>query len=209
MKFVFFGDSITDAGRNRENDFWSNSYGWGYVRDVTSVILSDNPQENLVYNRGIGGERIVDLYARVKKDVWNLKPDVLTILEGVNDIWAEVGSQNGVELDRFEKFYDMLIKETIERLPDVKIIIMEPFALKGSATEENWDKFSKITEYAKVVKSIAQKYNIPFIPLQKDLEKAVEEKGVTSYFDDGVHPNIAGSRLIADKWLDYYKKNIK
>ena len=121
MKFVFFGDSITDAGRNRENDFWSNSYGWGYVRDVTSVILSDNPQENLVYNRGIGGERIVDLYARVKKDVWNLKPDVLTILEGVNDIWAEVGSQNGVELDRFEKFYDMLIKETIERLPDVKI----------------------------------------------------------------------------------------
>lgn len=209
MKFVFFGDSITDAGRNRENDFCTNSYGFGFVRDITSILLYDNPKENVIYNRGVSGERILDLYARVKKDVWNLKPDVLTILEGVNDIWAEVDSQNGVELEMFKKFYEMLISETIKRLPNIKIIVMEPYALKGGATEEKWDEFSQVTEYAKVVKSIAQKYNLIFIPLQKDIEKAVEENGVKFYFGDGVHPNLAGARIIANKWIDCYEKNIK
>lgn len=209
MKFVFFGDSITDAGRNRENDFWSNSYGWGYVRDITSVILSENPKENLVYNRGISGDRVTDLYTRIKKDVWNVEPDIITILVGINDIWHEVEYKNGVDLERYERVYDMLIKDTLKRLPSVKIIIMEPFALKGSATEANWEQFSRITEYAKVVKSIAQKYGLDFIPLQADFDKLTENCETSVYLSDGVHPNLVGARVIANKWLDYYKKNIK
>ena len=81
---------------------------------------------------------MVDLYARIKKDVWNLKPDVLSILIGVNDVWHEIGSRNGVEIDRFERVYRTLIKETLERLPDCKIMLLEPFVLKGAATEEQY-----------------------------------------------------------------------
>ena len=68
-------------------------------------------------NWGIGGNRIVDLYSRIKADVWNYNPDVLSILIGVNDVWHEINHQNGVELDRFEKIYRILIEDTQKYLP--------------------------------------------------------------------------------------------
>ena len=120
MRILFFGDSITDAGRNREADFNLNSYGLGYVRSVAGALLCEAPDKYEIINRGIGGNRIVDLYSRIKMDCWNLEPDVLNILIGVNDVWHEVGKKNGVELPRFENIYRMILEETKERLPTQK-----------------------------------------------------------------------------------------
>ena len=133
MRIVFYGDSITDAGRNRDKDFHHSSYGAGYVRDVASDLLNQNPLGFEIINRGISGNRIVDLYARIKTDLWNLNPDIISILIGVNDVWHEIGSKNGVELDRFERVYRMLIEDTKKVLPNAKIVILEPFVLKGIA----------------------------------------------------------------------------
>ena len=114
MKILFFGDSITDMGRSRECDKPSqiHSYGSGYPIFVASDLYRENPNAHEVFNRGISGHRIVDLYARIKKDVWNLKPDVLSILIGINDVWHEVSYQNGVEVERFEKVYRMIIEDS-------------------------------------------------------------------------------------------------
>ena len=126
MRILFQGDSITDAGRSYSDN---KNLGFGYARLVEASLGFDEPNHEF-FNRGISGNRVVDLYARIKSDVWNLNPDLLSILIGVNDVWHEFGEQNGVDADKFFKIYSMLIEEVKEALPDIKIMILEPFALK-------------------------------------------------------------------------------
>ena len=211
MRILFLGDSITDMGRSREfnqsNDIWS--YGNGYPIFVASELYRDDPKKYEVLNRGISGDRIVDLYARIKADVWNLNPDVLSILIGVNDVWHEIEAKNGVELPRFEKTYRNLIEETQKVLPNTKIILCEPFVLNGSATENTQDtpdkyqRFCAVYEYAEVVKKLAKEYDLYFLPLQEKFNEKAEGYGVAPFLYDGVHPMIAGATLIADEWIRF------
>ena len=214
MKILFFGDSITDMGRNRElnnsTDIWS--YGSGYPMFVAGRLYGENPQNYEIINRGISGNRIVDLYSRIKMEVWNHAPDVLSILVGVNDVWHEINYQNGVELDRFEKIYRILIEDTKKYLPNVKIVLCEPFILKGSATHvegtDKYERFCLVYEYAKVVKKIAQDYGLYFLPLQKKFDEMAKKYGVEPYLYDGVHPMVAGANLIAEEWVKLFKERI-
>ena len=209
MKILFFGDSITDMERNRNVDIGEyRSFGLGYPAVIASRLSEKDPIAYQVINRGIGGNRIVDLYARIKADVWNLEPDVLTILIGINDIWHEVHSKNGVELDRFEKFYRMIIEETKAKLPNIKIVILEPFVLAGSANEGHFEEFNEIRTYAKVIKKVAKDLDCYFIPLQEKFDQAEQKYGGKIYLFDGVHPNIAGATLIANEWLKVFSNEI-
>ena len=158
MKILFFGDSITDAGRNRDKDvrFSNSAYGVGYVMQVAGRLFEKSPVDYEVVNRGISGHRIVDLYARAKIDCWNHNPDLISILIGINDIWHEVEVQNGVEPERFERIYRMLIEDTMARLPNTKLLLCSPFVLKGSATEEHWEEFSECAVYERIVEKLAK-----------------------------------------------------
>ncbi len=211
MKILFYGDSITDASRNRacQGDMISPSgLGTGYVNAISSELIYSNPNEYQVINTGISGNRIVDLYARIKADCWNYKPDLISILIGVNDVWHEVGHQNGVELDRFEKVYKMMIEDTLKALPNVKLILLEPFVQKGEATSEKYQEFLQTLEYAKVVKKLAKEFNLPFVALQKPLDDYAEKYGVDKVLTDGVHPAIAGAKVIANEWLKVFNEKI-
>ena len=128
MKVLFYGDSITDMGRSRDVELYNYySYGNGYVRVITDKLTYKNPEKYQIINKGISGDRIVDLYARIKRDVWNFEPDVLSIYIGVNDVWHDLyENKNGVEIDRYEKIYRILIEDTLKRLPNVKIMLVEP-----------------------------------------------------------------------------------
>ena len=206
MKVIFYGDSITDAGRNYQVDFQPDCYGQGYVKYAIEALMTENPEKYVLYNRGISGNRIVDLYARIKADVWNLQPDVLSILIGVNDVRHELGGNNGVDIVRFEKMYRILLDDTLERFPNLKILLCEPFILKGSATIEKWEEFLQVKDYAKVVKNLANEYGIYFLPLQDALDKAAECNGAEYYAADGVHPTEEGAKLIAAEWLKAFRK---
>ena len=208
MKIVLYGDSITDAGRFRDRDYELSSYGQGYAKFIAGELIAEDPTKFQIINRGISGNRIVDLYARVKADVWNLQPDVLSILIGINDIWHEIGAQNGVDVVRFEKVYRMLIEDTLERLPNLKVILCEPFVLEGSATSEHMAEFLEVKEYAKVVKKLAKEYGFFFLPLQDKLDAAAAKYSPEAYLSDGVHPAMAGAKLIANEWLNLFKKEI-
>lgn len=211
MKIVFYGDSITDMNRHRDDaDGTVYSYGVGYTNFVVGELTCEDPKKYECINRGISGNRIVDLYARVKIDVWNHKPDVLSILIGVNDVWHEISRENGVELPRWERIYRTLIEETKERLPNVKIMILEPFILEGSATdgEERWQRFLAVKEYAKVAKKIAEDYNLTFVPLQAKFDEAEAKFGGDYYTFDGVHPLAAGAKMISQEWLNAFKTEI-
>lgn len=204
-KILFFGDSITDASRDR-NAAQASKYGAGFVMQIAGRLFEKSPVDYDIVNRGISGNRIVDLYARIKADVWNEKPDVISILIGVNDIWHEISVQNGVDVPRFEKVYRMLIEDTKKVLPDTKIIICEPFCLHGSATDEHYDKFSEVKDYAKVAKNLAAEFGLYFLPLQKSLDDAAAKYTPDTFLFDGVHPTIQGSVLLANEWISLFEK---
>ena len=207
---LFQGDSITDAGRNRE---LPHGMGVGYATMVAGELGSAEPYQYAFCNRGISGNRVVDLFARMKVDMINLKPDVMSILIGVNDVWHEYTRQNGVSAEKFELVYDLMIEELLRELPGLKLMIMEPFVLPGTATcntEEHphrWEFFEReVPLRAQAARRLAEKYNLPFIPLQQMLEKANTDAPIPGYWlRDGVHPTAAGHALIRNAWLEAFK----
>ena len=206
MKILTYGDSITDMGRNRDAT-GIYSYGVGYPYIVYSRLCEKEPAKHTLINKGISGNRIVDLYARIKEDVWNHSPDVLSILIGINDIWHELARKSGVDIKRFEKMYRMIIEDTKERLPDIKIMLLEPFVLPGTAVDAyGIDAFSQVKEYANVIKNLAAEYGLTFIPLQEKFDSSAALYGNSYFLYDGVHPDVAGATLIANEWLDAFYK---
>lgn len=203
MRILFQGDSITDAARTREHDFYKGS---GYANLVSAALGFEYPGEHEFLNRGIGGNRVVDLYARMKADILNLKPDVMSILIGVNDVWHEFSYENGVDAEKFYKVYSMLIEEVKDALPDIKIMILEPFVLKARATEEHWEEFRSETEKrAAMSKKIADTYNLPFIPLQKGFDELATKAPADYWLFDGVHPTAMGHEYIKTQWIETFK----
>ncbi len=203
-KILFQGDSITDAGRSRENDVGK---GLGYPTLVSAFLGAECPNEYEFKNRGISGNRIVDLLSRVKCDFINLEPDYLSILIGINDVWHEISSKNGVCAERFELLYNMLIEQIKEALPNIKIMILEPFVLKASATEEHWDEFrSEAEKRAECAKRVAEKNGLVFVPLMKVFDDAQKLAPADYWTSDGVHPTDAGHELIKREWLKGFEK---
>ncbi len=136
-KIFFQGDSITDAGRCRVNVDPNIKLGQGYAQLTAAKLLAEYPEKNLeIFNRGISGNRSVDLYARWKIDALNLKPDVLSILVGVNDTWHGKNKNNGVGIKRYERIYRELLTWTREVLPECKLVLCEPFVLLTGAVDE-------------------------------------------------------------------------
>lgn len=203
IKYLFQGDSITDASRIDEDEGQGSCLlGYGYPNLFASDILRNNKGKYEFINRGVSGDRIVDVYSRIKEDIINLKPDVMSILIGVNDIWHEVNDQNGVDTQKFEKIYSMLIEEIKEALPDIKIIILEPFVLYGEGSKKYYDVFRKgVEERAEVAKRIADKYEFAFVPLLKQFDEAASDGDTAYWTTDGVHPTAAGHQLIKEELL--------
>ena len=211
MKILFQGDSITDAGRDRNNDA---NVGRGYPHLVKAALNFREPTKYNFTNKGISGNRIVDVYARIKCDIINLAPDFMSMLIGVNDVWHEYSHNNGVDTPKFEKIYGMLIEEVREALPDIKILIMEPFALPASATvgelpdgRDKYTVFRAETEMkAAAAKRVAEKYGLEFLPLQKLLDDAAASTSPEYWLYDGVHPTEAGHALIAGEWTKAFDR---
>lgn len=200
MKIVFFGDSITYMED-------------GFVKEVTNLFENASSCEHEIISSGICGNRIVDLLARVKKGCINYQPDLISILVGVNDVWHEFDYTNGVRIELFDKIYRTLIDEIKLALPNVKLIMCEPFFLKGrntTATEKNpnlYEDFKVLYDYAKVVRKIASDYDIPFVELQDKFTQLAKVNGEDYYLGDGVHPTVEGAKLIASEWMKVFEKH--
>ncbi|MBQ8606071.1 MAG: SGNH/GDSL hydrolase family protein [Clostridia bacterium] len=210
---LFQGDSITDAGRNREDGHIS-SLGFGYPQLVSGYLGFENPAEYTFINKGISGNRVSDLYSRSYKEIVDLRPDYMSILIGINDVWHNLGRvKSGKVAKRCEKVYDMLIADVLDELPDVKIMILEPFVLEGPATTsteqdpDRWENFRNGAEQvAAISKKLADKYNLTFVPLQKKLDELATKMPVTDILIDGVHPTAVGHELIKRGWLEGFEK---
>ena len=210
-RILFQGDSITDALRSREHDFF---LGNGYPTLVSARLGFEDPGKYTFLNRGVSGNRVVDLYARIKIDLINLKPDVLSILIGVNDVWHEEEIKNGVDAAKFERIYDLLLDEVQEALPGVQLIILEPFVLPGSATGNTpehptrWEYFRDETPLrAAAAKRAAERHGATFVPLQHLFDEACKLAEPAYWLRDGVHPTAMGHELIAREWMKAFRQD--
>lgn len=204
QRILFQGDSITDVGRSHELERLSGS---GYPTLIAAKLGYEAPGTYEFLNRGVSGNRICDLVARIKVDIINLQPDVLSILIGVNDVWHEVARQNGVHTALYETLYDVLIAEVKAALPEIRILILEPFVLRGSATEAAFDEFStEVPLRAAAAKRVAEKHGLEYIPLQEKFDAACRLAPPEYWLADGVHPTPAGHELIARAWLEQFAR---
>lgn len=209
-RILFQGDSITDCGRNR-NDYYG--MGNGYANLVKAALGMDRPGEYEFVNRGISGNRIVDLYARIKQDFINLTPDYASIYIGVNDTWHEIAHSNGVDTDKFERIYTMLIDEIKAACPAIRLMIIAPYVLEGTATcnteeiPDRLERFRKdVAEKAAVAGKIAEKYGLPLVELQPAFDEACKKAPAEYWAADGVHPTASGHEIIKRLWLEAFDK---
>ncbi|MFI5232864.1 MAG: SGNH/GDSL hydrolase family protein [Gemmatimonadales bacterium] len=198
---LFQGDSITDAGRNRsiaaENS--APALGGGYPLLAASGILRAHPDGGLrVFNRGVSGDKVPELQARWETDAIALKPDILSILVGVNDLWHKLmGNSNGTVAD-YESQYNALLDGTKAALPQIRLVILEPFVLVTGAVDARW--FPEFDERRTAAARVAQRAGAAFIPLQAMFVQLAKSAPPSYWLTDGVHPTIAGHAAIAERW---------
>ncbi|WP_437187318.1 SGNH/GDSL hydrolase family protein [Planctomicrobium sp. SH668] len=200
---LFQGDSITDAGRSRETAGTPNiasTMGGGYASMAAAHLLVDHADSELkIFNRGISGNKVPDLAARWDADCLALKPDVLSILIGVNDIWHKRNGNYQGTLESYETGYRELLKRTFDQLPDLKLVICEPFVLKSGAVDDSW--FPEFDGYREVAKKIAEEFKAVFVPFQSHFDNAISFAEAKHWAGDGVHPSPFGSALMAHEWV--------
>jgi lysophospholipase L1-like esterase len=204
---LFQGDSITDAGRNKDTKTPNTSptMGSGYVLQAAGQLLFQYAGLNLtIYNKGISGNKVYQLSERWDNDCINLKPDVLSILIGVNDFWhTKSGGYKGT-VKTYEDDYRKLLQRTKNALPSVKLIIGEPFAVKGiRAVDDSW--YPEFNKYREAAKKLADEFNAVFIPYQQVFDEAQKKAPGVYWTHDGVHASLAGAKLMADAWMQAIK----
>jgi lysophospholipase L1-like esterase len=199
---LFQGDSITDAGRNK-SDSAANSQpalGGGYAWLSAAQLLVDRPDDHLkIYNRGISGNKVYQLADRWQADCLDLKPDVLSILIGVNDYWHKHNHNYDGTLEIYETDFHALVKRTKDALPNVKLVICEPFVLKVGAVDDSW--FPEFDGYRAAAKRVAESAGAVFVPFQTMFDRAATIAPPERWLRDGVHPTGDGAALMADWWL--------
>ncbi|MBV8251226.1 MAG: SGNH/GDSL hydrolase family protein [Chitinophaga sp.] len=204
---LFQGDSITDVGRKRDAPGPNNgsALGGGYAFLAASEMLWQHPDKNLnIYNRGISGNKVYQLAERWDADCLDLKPNVLSILIGVNDYWHTLSGKYDGTSKVYRDDYDKLLDRTRQKYPDIQLILGEPFAIKGvKAVDDNW--YPTFNEYRTAAKAMAEKYKATFIPYQAIFDKAIQSAPAAYWTGDGVHPSVAGARLMAQAWLECVK----
>ncbi|MGC9451164.1 MAG: SGNH/GDSL hydrolase family protein [Oceanipulchritudo sp.] len=208
---LFQGDSITDCGRpyDLEGKNYCESLGHGYVKILAGRIPVTFPENRWrIINRGLSGNKVTQLCGRWQVDTLNHRPDILSILIGVNDVWhglpGDGKEYNGVNPVHFERTYRLLLDFTMETLPKVKLILGEPFLLKGTAwTGEFADG---VAERQAIVKRIAKDFDAGFVRYQSAFDKALDDMRVDDLAPDGVHPTNLGNTVMADAWMQVFEE---
>lgn len=192
QKWLFIGDSITDSGRRQD----SEGMGHGYVRMIKNAIVTQGSVE--IINKGVSGDRITDLKKRWNRDVLAIKPDIVSISIGINDVWRQLDHPEMAQVmpDDFKKIYEELLEQVTSL--GAMCILMEPTII-----EERIDSIGnqKLFPYVEIVRQLAEKYNALLVPMHTAFLEALQ-KGKQTLTTDGVHMTKAGNQLMAQIWLD-------
>ena len=198
---VFQGDSITDGGRDRGIPDANNdaAFGSSYAALLMRDIRAAHPHVPWrFYNRGISGNKLPDLQARWAADTLALRPDILSILAGVNDYWHTRSFGYAGTTADYERQYTALLRETRAALPNVTLVVLEPFVLRAGVVDASW--FPTFDERRAAAARVAAAVDARFVPLQAAFDARAAQMGAEALAKDGVHPTPAGHALIAQQW---------
>lgn len=205
---LFQGDSVTDVGRARTNEP-NTGLGSGYVARIASELLYRDPTLR-IYNRGVSGNRIGDMYARWIEDTLNLNPDLLSVLNGINDVGFGLRLGMGADARKYEYIYDRCLFEAKEANDALSLVLLEPFVLRvskpwaefGDDIYANYDEWREnVRIRAAVTERLAVKYNAVFVPLQDKMDEACLRAPAEHWSQDCIHPTHAGAEIVAREWL--------
>jgi lysophospholipase L1-like esterase len=205
---LFQGDSITDGNRGRTSDP-NHIMGHGYAFSIASRLGADYPERNLKFiNKGISGNTVLDLTKRWQQDTLDLKPDVLSILVGVNDVFFRL-KNNDTSQSNFEQEYKTLLDQTRTASPNVLLVLGEPFVLPVGMVKENLNRWtSEIEPRQQIVRKLAADYNAVFVGYQEIFTKACERAPADYWIWDGIHPTVPCHELMAKAWIASVSKRL-
>lgn len=199
-RIVFFGDSVTDCDRDRavEGDA---GLGVGYVRMCHSLLQARHPEwELVILNRGVSGERVYDLERRLEEDVLELRPQIVSILIGINDTWQRYGTHQRVSpISEFLACYRRIL-ERLRAESGAQLVLGEPFLLPVPEDRAAWRE--DLDPRIRAVRKLAEEFDATLLPLDDCFTNAAKIRPPEFWLPDGVHPSAAGHGVIAKAWMD-------
>ena len=202
LRILFQGDSITDAGRDRRNYF---NLGGGYPSFAAPLIREAHPELELEFiNLGISGNRTGQLFDRLYPDAIALKPDIVSILIGINDIWHRYNWDMVTTTDEQIELNYRCIFERLKKETDAKIMILAPYLLDCEDKKEVREDLCRVLP---IVRRLAEDYADVYIPLDELFDEALKSQPEPKYYSgDGVHPNADGARFIGEHYAKAIEK---
>ena len=194
IRVIFFGDSITQMGADPG----------GYIDRMNATLKGKGLASRYeLIGAGIGGNKVYDLYLRMEEDVMSKSPDIVVIWVGVNDVWHKSSFGTGTDADKFEKFYEAIIKKL--EVKNIRVILCTPSTI-GEKTDFSNQQDGDLNKYSAIIRNLALKHNCKLCDFRKifhDYELTFNtenlEKGILTM--DGVHLNEKGNQLVAEKLI--------
>ncbi|MBL6763675.1 MAG: SGNH/GDSL hydrolase family protein [Verrucomicrobiae bacterium] len=203
-RLVFLGDSITDMKWGRNESDRNHYLGHSYVYLLAARLGVDMPGAGLeFFNRGISGNRVGDLKARWQKDAIDMKPDLLSVLVGVNDVSRE--NRPGVPPEQWENDYRDILNRSRKANPGLRLVLLEPFVLRCGRlkSEEAWRHWrGEIDRQREIVTRLVSDFDAVHVKTQEIFDRAAASVSPEHWIWDGVHPLPQGHELIARHWLE-------
>ncbi len=201
MKIVFFGDSITDCDRDRSDD---SSLGNGYVKVLADKLRPIYPDMDIsLINKGVSGNEVCDLLARVQRDVIDLKPDAVVMMIGINNTIHQFKYGKELNFRQFEK--DLIKLITMLKEAGIVVIFLEPFLLPAPDKKRMRNVFNKELE---IIRRVCLEMCDEFVAYDEMFNGLCESNSYTLYSEDGVHPTFKGSNLIANTAIKAIRKHL-
>lgn len=196
-RWIFIGDSITDAGRFQCPD----GMGSGYVRLVRDWLLASHPASAPeIINAGTSGNKVTDLAVRWGTDVLDQNPALVSIKIGINDVWHGLRSDRaGTSVETFRDVYESLLVGLRNSCPEALVVLCEPSVIWPPAPEEG---NAALQPYVQIVRDLGEKFKArAIVPLHGAFNHARKKRSDIAWAPDGVHPSSSGHTLIARSWL--------
>ena len=201
-RILFIGDSITDAFRKPEEINIAYQLGAGYALLIAAKYSLERPSDNLTFiNRGISGHGVIDLLHRWDTDCLALEPNVVSVLVGVNECIRRFRGAEHLSIAEYEAQYNFLLERTRQCLPNVRLVVCEPFLLPCGEVTDEW--IEDIKARGEASRRVAEMQQSVFVPLQRPFEEACALTPPEYWAYDGIHPTAAGFGLIARQWIKH------
>jgi len=195
---LFIGDSITDCGRRDSNA----PLGCGYVKLFSDLLAIREPARRLtIINKGISGNRVVDLADRWTDDCLRHRPDWLSVKIGINDLHCTLGmTPQAVPAEKFEEVYGQILDQTREALPKCRILLIDPFYISADTAGPSFrnEVLKLLPRYIQVVHEMSRKHGTRLVRTHEMFKRLIRHHEPDLFCPEPVHPNLTGHLAIAE-----------